>query len=151
MLRGDASDFSRILGSSLFSLVFIDGAHDYRSVMNDIIFGLRVIEPGGILCGHDYHSAGIDVKKAVHDLIIQSETIAVKGLINNTSIWYSVIEDPAYELLVATAVRCIATGDLRGAYAMVTEGSEGFRETAEILRIRKGLEQEMGLRHSANV
>jgi hypothetical protein len=119
MLRGDANTFSEILAHNLFSLVFIDGAHDYYSVVDDIISSLKVIEPGGILCGHDYHSAGIDVKKAVHDVIMQSETILIKGLVSNTSIWYAVIEDPPYELLLARTIKCMAAGDFKSAYEIL--------------------------------
>lgn len=145
MLRGDATTFSQIFGRNLFSLVFIDGAHDYFSVIDDILCGLKVIEPGGILCGHDYHSAGIDVKKAVHDVIIQSETIAIKGLIENTSIWYAIIEDPEYEFLLACVIKQMALGDFKSALTILTEGSGKVKRTEEIDRIRKGLELEMGL------
>jgi predicted O-methyltransferase YrrM len=145
MLRGDVNTFSEILSHSLFSLVFIDGAHDYYSVVDDIISSLKVIEPGGILCGHDYHSAGIDVKKAVHDVILQSETILIKGLVSNTSIWYAVIEDPTYELLLARTIKCMAAGDFKSAYEILASGSTEVKQTAEIARIRKGLEGELAI------
>lgn len=143
MLRGEAASFNEILGSGIFSMIFVDGAHDYFSVVDDIIFSLKVIKPGGMLCGHDYHSAGLDVKKAVHDIIINSETIAVKGLIAKTSIWYAVVEDPSYELLLAETIRLMAMRDFRGAYSHLCEGSGTVRRTEEIERLKRGLEQEM--------
>lgn len=143
MLRGGASTFSQILGRNLFSLVFIDGAHDYYSVVDDIISALKVIEPEGILCGHDYHSAGVDVKKAVHDVIMKSETIAVKGVIASTSIWFAVIDDPEYELLLASVIKQMALGDFTKSLSLLVEGSAMVKETEEISRIRSGLEQEI--------
>lgn len=137
MLRGTAKTFSNILASNLFSLVFIDGAHDYYSVIDDIISALQVIEPGGILCGHDYHSAGLDVKRAVNDLIIKSETITSKGLIKNTSIWYGVIEDPAYELLISKVIRHMSKGNFTDAYASIKDGMETVKHTEEIERLKK--------------
>lgn len=144
MLRGDATVFSRILGHNLFSLVFIDGAHDYLSVMDDIICGLGVVEPGGMLCGHDYHSAGIEVKRAVHDMVMQSETIACKGLIENTSIWYAIIEDPEYELLLAKTIKQMALGDFKEAYRIIADGRNKVKKTNEIERVLKGLALKLG-------
>lgn len=148
MLRGSGSDFVDILCKNSFSFVFIDGAHDYHSVINDINLSLKVIEPGGILCGHDYHSAGTDVIKAVHDVIIQSETIAVKGLIGKTSVWFAVIEDPEYEYLIASTIRHMAKADFQSAYETLTSGMETVRKTTELHRILNGLESELGLRPS---
>ena len=145
MLRGEVATFIEILGRGLFSMVFVDGAHDYFSVVDDIIFSLKVIEPGGILCGHDYHSAGLDVKKAVHDIIINSETITFKGLIEKTSIWYAVVEDPVYEVLLAETIKMMAQGDFKGAYRHLTEGSYSVPKTKEIARLKRGLEQELKL------
>ena len=140
MMRGNATDFSEILGHNRFSLIFIDGAHDYFSVVDDILCGLKTIEPGGILCGHDYHSAGVDVKKAVHDTIMQSETIVVKGLIENTSIWYAVIDDPEYEFLLVRTIKQMALGDFEGAHMLLAEGVGTVKQTDEIVRLLKGLE-----------
>lgn len=148
MMRGEANNFCQILGKEIFSMVFLDGAHDYFSVVDDIISALKVIEPGGILCGHDYHSAGIELKKAVHEVIMQSETISVKGLINNTSIWFAIIEDPAYEFLLANVIKLMAKGDFVQALEILEKGSGTVKETAEINRIRKGLELEIQLQTS---
>lgn len=50
-----------------FDFVFIDGAHDYDSVMEDIKAWLPKVKKGGWLCGHDY---GVfdGVKKAVDEM-----------------------------------------------------------------------------------
>lgn len=141
MLRGNSADFREILTSDLFSMVFIDGAHDYDSVVEDIIFGLKVIRPGGILCGHDYHSRGIDVKKAVHDIIISSEALTVKGLVSGTSIWYVVVEDPTYEYLIAMTLNLMAKKDYCAAHQMLLNGISSVQQTEEASRILIGLEE----------
>ena len=38
----------------LASMVFIDASHDQVSVMRDIATARRLLDAGGILCGHDY-------------------------------------------------------------------------------------------------
>lgn len=62
-----------------FGLIFIDGAHDYESVKNDIRHSLALLEPGGLIAFHDYrttpgqHDGGWDpgVTQAVDELIAQ--------------------------------------------------------------------------------
>lgn len=53
-----------------YDLAFIDGAHDYQSVMRDIAKATSVLVPGGILAFHDYRG-GIDpgVDQAVDELL----------------------------------------------------------------------------------
>ncbi len=144
MLRGNAPDFYKIMSNDLYSMVFIDGAHNYDSVVDDIIFGLKVIRPGGILCGHDYHSRGIDVKKAVHDIILSSRALTVKGVISNTSIWYVVVEDPAYEHLIAMTLKYMSKQKYSQAYKTLINGMTSVRQTEEIFVILSGLEAELG-------
>ena len=40
-------------------MVFIDGGHDYEMVAADIANYRRLLNPGGILSGHDYTEGGI--------------------------------------------------------------------------------------------
>lgn len=49
------------------NFVFIDGAHDYESVKNDLIAWLPKVEKNGILSGHDY--AHIPVQQALKDVL----------------------------------------------------------------------------------
>jgi hypothetical protein len=46
--------------------VFIDAAHDYKSVKDDIEAWTKKVIPGGIIAGHDYNSH-VGVKKAVKE------------------------------------------------------------------------------------
>ena len=48
-----------------FDLVWIDGAHDYESVMADLRAWAPKMAPGSLLCGDDYHHP--PVAKAFHD------------------------------------------------------------------------------------
>jgi predicted O-methyltransferase YrrM len=57
------------LGDLKFDLIFIDAAHDYDSVKDDILAWQPLLRDGGILCGHDYHEAWDGVRKAVDELI----------------------------------------------------------------------------------
>lgn len=41
-------------GDRKYDLIFIDGAHDYESVMADIRIAEEWVAPGGIICGHDF-------------------------------------------------------------------------------------------------
>lgn len=59
--RKDSPSITMIRGSSnylfvadnFFDLVFIDGSHYYQDVRRDIEFALRILKPGGIICGDD--------------------------------------------------------------------------------------------------
>lgn len=53
-----------------FELIFIDGAHDYKSVVSDIVNATSLMAPGGLLVFHDYRSPlDPDVSTAVDELI----------------------------------------------------------------------------------
>lgn len=90
VLKGTTQQFSNFLPTGLFELIFIDAAHDYESVKQDVHIAFRAIKPGGLICGHDYHSDGIGVVQAVNELVADSPQLSPKGLIPGTSIWYAV-------------------------------------------------------------
>lgn len=49
-------------------MVFLDGDHRYETVHKDIDKALELLNPGGILCGHDYgHPRWEGVKRAVDE------------------------------------------------------------------------------------
>lgn len=49
------------------SFVYIDAAHDFLSVVNDILAWLPKMKPGGTIAGHDYQSE--DVRRAVYECL----------------------------------------------------------------------------------
>ena len=53
--------------------VFLDGGHDYKTVMNDLIYSKEVILNGGTVLCDDYDlSQAPGVKKAIDDFIKQN-------------------------------------------------------------------------------
>lgn len=90
VLKGTTKQFSTFLPTAHFELIFIDAAHDYENVKQDVHIAFRAIKPGGIICGHDYHSDGVGVVQAVNELVADSPQLSPKGLIPGTSIWYAV-------------------------------------------------------------
>lgn len=63
--------------------VFLDGAHDYRSVMEDIKLWKNRLKTGGILAGHDYCESWPGVVRAV------DESFKFKKKINvDKSVWW---------------------------------------------------------------
>jgi len=98
ILKGTTEQFRALLPTSFFDLIFIDAGHEYKDVINDLITSLKTLTPGGLLLGHDYHSDGHGVVAAVNQIIYESQSITIKGLIPGSSIWYAVVPDPIKEL-----------------------------------------------------
>lgn len=44
---------------AVFDMVFIDGDHSYEGAAGDIDAYRKLLKPGGLLCGHDYHWPGV--------------------------------------------------------------------------------------------
>lgn len=67
-IKLDSISASKLYKDNSLDFVFIDAAHDYESVFNDITYWLPKIKPGGIIAGHDYSNILYpDVKLAVND------------------------------------------------------------------------------------
>lgn len=51
-------------------MVFIDGDHGYNACKKDILKALSLLNPDGLICGHDYnHPNYPGVTQAVHELL----------------------------------------------------------------------------------
>lgn len=67
VLRGDSIVVCNQVPDKSLALVYIDGDHSYRGVMDDIwAWGQKVID-GGVMAFHDYEAPQYGVKRAVQD------------------------------------------------------------------------------------
>lgn len=62
-----------------FDMIFIDGGHDYDSVIHDCNMAKSFIAPGGVICGHDWFQP--DVKRAA------MESFKMAAPVGAGSIW----------------------------------------------------------------
>lgn len=53
-----------------FDFVYIDGAHDFFSVSEDIRYWLPKVKNGGVLAGHDFNNHETEVAQAVKSSLI---------------------------------------------------------------------------------
>lgn len=65
LVASELSDFKTSWDQGRPSLVFIDAAHDYTSVLDDIAWCKSV--KARIICGHDYSSSWPGVQRAVNE------------------------------------------------------------------------------------
>jgi SAM-dependent methyltransferase len=65
-IRESSLNASRLFEDNSLDFVFIDAAHDYQSVKNDILNWYPKVKKGGIIAGHDYGTWN-EVTQAVDD------------------------------------------------------------------------------------
>ena len=65
-IRMRSTEASKLYEDGSVDVVFIDAAHDYESVRDDIKCWYPKVKPGGYLAGHDY--AWVGVSKAVNEV-----------------------------------------------------------------------------------
>lgn len=74
MLVGSAHQASRWIADGSIDFVFIDGAHDYETVKQDINDWAPKVRSGGIVSGHDYYLGKwgkIGVPQAVDEYVAE--------------------------------------------------------------------------------
>ena len=68
LLKGNSNKILKNIDMKKIDYVFLDGGHDYKTVMNDLIYSKEVIENGGTVLCDDYNlSQAPGVKKAIDD------------------------------------------------------------------------------------
>ena len=70
------------LSATMYDVVYIDGNHDYFSVVTDINNSLIRLKLGGIICGHDYNTDTPGVIKAVGELSQKFKELGYNANIN---------------------------------------------------------------------
>ncbi len=83
LIKGYSEDVSKNYEDESISFCFIDAAHDYDSVKNDILTWLPKVKVGGVLAGHDYDEYHIESHNAVNDTL-GKENVVMRG----TSFFY---------------------------------------------------------------
>lgn len=144
MLRGKSKAFAGLLDGKDFDFIFIDGAHDYDSVRFDIKLAFSAIKPGGFVCGHDYHSQGHGVVKAVNELIGGVPSIEKKGKFDQTHIWFGVIAEPRYEYKMTEISDLMNAGKLAEALEKANAAYAEF-ENEEILNFISAIKSKISL------
>lgn len=80
VLRMFTREAAKILPVRFFDMVFIDACHSYEAVKFDVMHYVPVLNPGGLLCGHDAGREGLD--RAVEELVDSPMRAA-------TAIWWA--------------------------------------------------------------
>jgi len=83
---GLSSSLCKGFDNNYFKMIFIDGSHDYKSVLEDMNNYYPKLKSGGIFAGHDYTSRDLGVIKAVKEF---SEKQSIPFEVKNTS-WYMI-------------------------------------------------------------
>lgn len=142
MLRGKSKAFAGLLDGKDFDFIFIDGAHDYDSVRYDIKVAFSALKPGGFVCGHDYHSQGHGVVKAVNELIGSVSSIEKKGKFDQTHIWFGIISEPGYEYKMTEISDLMNAGYLTDALDKAYAAYAEFK-SAEVLNFISAIKKEI--------
>lgn len=69
VICADSIESSKTFEDEYFDIVYIDAAHEYESVHQDITAWLPKVKTGGYLCGDDYHPVWPGVIQAADTLL----------------------------------------------------------------------------------
>jgi len=74
IIKGNSTDVAKQIEDGSLDFVFIDAAHDYQSVKDDLNAWHKKVRKGGIMSGHDYYesrSGMLGVIKAVDEFVAE--------------------------------------------------------------------------------
>jgi predicted O-methyltransferase YrrM len=82
-LRMDSVSAARALeGVKMFNTIFIDAGHTYEEVKADILAWKPLLNPNGVMCGHDFHEVHHPgVVLAVRELVPEFRVV------EDTTVW----------------------------------------------------------------
>lgn len=75
VIKNKSIEQSKQYEDEYFDVIYIDGAHDYESVKNDIQHWLPKLKSDGIICGDDYTSGWPGVIQAIKETVGDVEVI----------------------------------------------------------------------------
>ena len=82
LIKGNSNHVLKTIDMSKIDFIFLDGGHDYHTVINDLNFCLKSIKKGGIVLCDDYNlSFAPGVKKAI-DEFSRSNNLCCELLFN---------------------------------------------------------------------
>ena len=74
-IRRTSLDAAKQFENESLDFVFIDAAHDYENVKNDINAWYPKVKKGGTISGHDYHHTWSGVVKAVNEWAVSNRKL----------------------------------------------------------------------------
>lgn len=87
VIKAKTEDAAALIPDGSLDICFIDAAHDYVNVTNDIKNYLPKVKKGGIICGHDYDLDHKELVKAVDDFFAKDKIKWKRGVLNTSPIW----------------------------------------------------------------
>jgi len=67
ILEGDASSFVPQFEDESVDFIFLDAAHNFNSVTNDLTLWYKKLKKGGVIAGHDYEDKTYDSRYVLED------------------------------------------------------------------------------------
>ena len=108
------------LNGETYSFVFIDGSHKLRYVTQDLAW-TRLVEPGGIICLHDYHPDFPGVIEAVDRFLARYSNYQVARQTETLLVLRKTALSPVAEIGWRDRVRAHVLGTVRQLAAGITK------------------------------
>jgi predicted O-methyltransferase YrrM len=110
-IRGISWEVGSDWRNGTIDLLFIDAAHDYQAVTNDIDAWVRHVKPGGVVAFHDYavddnsHPLHFEVKRAVDQWYVASRDTWTFGGQVDSLVWFTHVLDVTEHIPTFKAVQ----------------------------------------------